>query len=282
MGSPLISADQLAALTGPARPVVLDVRWSLAGADRRAYLDGHIPGALFVDLDTELAAPPGDGGRHPLPDVGDLKGLWRDLGLHDDSEVVVYDAKDASVAGRAWWLLRWSGHRTVRVLDGGWAAWQRGGGAVQAGDEPRSGGGTATVRSGGMPVVGLTEVDAVAEAAGMEPAVLVDLRAAARYRGEVEPVDPVAGHIPGAVNLPAADLVEPDGTFPSPDTLAGRLAAVGVTAGRPVIASCGSGVTACQLVLAGELLGIPVALYPGSYSGWCAAGRPVVTSVAGS
>jgi thiosulfate/3-mercaptopyruvate sulfurtransferase len=133
-----------------------------------------------------------------------------------------------------------------------------------------------------MAVVGLTEVDAVAEAAGMEPAVLVDLRAAARYRGEVEPVDPVAGHIPGAVNLPAADLVEPDGTFASPDTLAGRLAAVGVTAGRPVIASCGSGVTACQLVLAGELLGIPVALYPGSYSGWCAAGRPVVTSVAGS
>jgi thiosulfate/3-mercaptopyruvate sulfurtransferase len=277
MSSPLITPAELTAESAdPAtRPLVLDVRWSLAGPDRAAHLAGHVPGALFVDLDAELAGPPGAGGRHPLPDPGDLQNLWRELGLDDGTPVVVYDARDASVAGRAWWLLRWSGHRDVRVLDGGWAAWQRAGGPVEPGEVPRPGGGTFTAAPGGLPVVGIEDVAAVAD--GRSAATQVDLRAAARFRGEVEPVDPVAGHIPGASNLPCSDLVEPDGTFPEPDVLRARLAVAGVVAGSTAIATCGSGVTACQLVLAADSVGISTALYPGSYSGWCAAGRRVAT-----
>ena len=228
-----------------------------------------------MDLDAELAGPPGAGGRHPLPDGADLQRLWRELGLDDGTPVVVYDARDASVAGRAWWLLRWSGHRDARVLDGGWAAWQRAGGAEETGDVPRPGGGTLTGQPGAMPVADIDKVVAVAD--GHAGAALIDVRAAARFRGEVEPVDPVAGHIPGAVNLPFSDLVEPDGTFPETGILRARLAAVGVTEGSSAIASCGSGVTACQLVLAADAVGISVALYPGSFSGWCAAGRRVDT-----
>ncbi len=277
MSSPLITPAQLTAelATAGTRPVVLDVRWSLAGSDRGAHLAGHIPGSLFVDLDAELAGPPGAGGRHPLPDPQVLQTLWRELGLDQDTPVVVYDARDASVAGRAWWLLRWSGHTDVRVLDGGWAAWQRAGGTEETGDVPRPGGGTLTVQPGGLPVAGIDDVVAVAE--GSSTAALIDLRAGARFRGELEPVDPVAGHIPGAVNLPFSDLAEPDGTFPEPDVLRARLAAVGVTEGSTAIASCGSGVTACQLVLAADSLGISTALFPASYSGWCAAGRRVAT-----
>ncbi len=277
MSSPLITPAELAVERAGTRSrrVLLDVRWSLAGPERAAYLAGHIPGALFVDLDAELAGPPGAGGRHPLPDPADLQDLWRELGLDAGTPVVVYDAKDASVAGRAWWLLRWSGHRDVRVLDGGWAAWQRAGGAEESGDVARPGGGNLTVAPGGLPVAGIDEVAAVAD--GHSAAALLDVRAAARFRGEVEPIDPVAGHIPGAVNLPFAELVEPDGTFPQPKVLRARLAAVGVTGGSTAIASCGSGVTACQLVLAADSVGISTALYPGSYSGWCAAGRRVDT-----
>jgi thiosulfate/3-mercaptopyruvate sulfurtransferase len=277
MSSPLITPAELTAELAHAdtRPVVLDVRWSLAGPDRAAHRAGHIPGALFVDLDAELAGRPGAGGRHPLPDPEDLQELWRGLGLHRETPVVVYDAEDASVAGRAWWLLRWSGHRDVRVLDGGWTAWQRARGTEETGERMRPGRGTLTVEPGGLSVVGIDDVAAVAD--GRSTAALIDLRAAARFRGELEPVDPVAGHIPGAVNLPSSDLVEPDGTFPEPNILRARLAAAGVTAGSTAIASCGSGVTACQLVLAADSVGISTALYPGSYSAWCAAGRRVDT-----
>jgi thiosulfate/3-mercaptopyruvate sulfurtransferase len=247
----------------------------LAGPDRAAHRAGHIPGALFVDLDAELAGPPGPGGRHPLPDEAELQRLWRALGLAQDTPVVVYDARDASVAGRAWWLLRWSGHRDVRVLDGGWAAWQRAGGVEETGDVPRPGGGSLCVEAGAMPVADIAEVAAIADR--HSPTALIDVRAAARFRGEVEPIDPVAGHIPAAVNLPFSDLVEPDGTFPPPEVLRARLAAAGVTAGSAAIASCGSGVTACQLVLAADSVGISTALYPGAYSAWCAAGRRVDT-----
>jgi thiosulfate/3-mercaptopyruvate sulfurtransferase len=286
INSPLINAAELADLLRERQagaPVLLDVRWSLAGSDHDGYLAAHIPGAVFVDLDRDLAAPPGLGGRHPLPDPADLQAVWRIAGIDDDSSVVVYDGGSGLASARAWWLLRWSGLRDVRVLDGGLAAWsavaaRRTTAGVEQAERP----GTITVRPGAMPVV---EVDRAAELA--ESGGLIDARAAARYRGEIEPLDPVAGHIPGSLNLPIGDLLAADGRFRSAAELRAAFAALGVlvgqtTAGQPkaeppnaVAASCGSGITACQLILAAEVAGLELALYPGSYSQWCALGRPV-------
>jgi thiosulfate/3-mercaptopyruvate sulfurtransferase len=274
--APLINARELADLLrgrqADAR-VLLDVRWTLAGSDHDGYLAAHIPGAVFVDLDHELAAPPGLGGRHPLPDPADLQAVWRAAGIDDDSSVVVYDGGSGLASARAWWLLRWSGLRDVRVLDGGLAAWSAmAGRRTVAGSERADDLGTVTVRPGSMPVV---EVDRATELA--ESGALIDARAAARYRGEIEPLDPVAGHIPGSLNLPIGDLLAADGTFRSATELRAAFAALGVLAGRKnaVAASCGSGITACQLILAAEVAGLELALYPGSYSQWCALGRPV-------
>jgi len=274
--SPLISTTDLAAALAGApadRPIVLDVRWSLTGSDRAGYLSGHLPGAVFVDLDRELAGPAGEGGRHPLPEARDLQEVWQLVGIDADSAVVVYDGGSGLASARAWWLLRWSGLRTVRVLDGGFAAWIADPGRpTGSGAEKPARRGSVVVTPGAMPSV---DVDGAAEAAASPSAVLVDARAAARFRGEIEPLDPVAGHIPGSVNLPIGDLLSPDGTFRPAAELAAALAAVGVRAGTSVAASCGSGVTACQLILAGEVAGLELALYPGSYSQWCALGRPV-------
>ncbi len=267
--NPLITvADLAAALAAPNPPVLLDVRWVAGVVDRTGYLAGHVPGAVFLDLDAELAGPPGLGGRHPLPEPVDLQQVWRRAGIDDDSSVVVYDTKDASIAARAWWLLRWSGLTDVRVLDGGFAAWAAAGSAVETGPgaEPRAG--AVTVRAGRLPSVDADQAFELASGAGT----LLDARAAARYRGEVEPLDPIAGHIPGAVNLPLTDLLTPDGTFRPPAELAAAFSAMG---DGDVAASCGSGVTACHLILAGAVVGRPIALYPGSYSGWLALGRPV-------
>lgn len=288
--TPLITASELAEQFASGRtPTVVDVRWTLAGADRDAYRAGHVPGAVFLDLDADLAGPPGTGGRHPLPDPADLQRTFRAAGIDDDSTVVVYDARDSSVAARAWWLLRFSGLRDARVLDGGFAAWSEAGRAIEAagaiegaeatgpagaGGGPRRRPGSVTVRAGSMPVVDADDVAALAAAAD---SVLLDARAANRYRGEVEPIDPVAGHIPGAVSLPFADLLASDGRFRPVGELRRALVAAGVTDGVTAAASCGSGVTACHLILAGEIVGIQMALYPGSYSQWCALGRPVAT-----
>ena len=283
--SPLITADELAdRLAGGSPPVLLDVRWTLSGgSDPVGYLAGHLPGARFLDLDRDLAAPAGPGGRHPLPAPADLQAALRAIGLNDGDGVVVYDGGPGLSAARAWWLLRWSGLRAVQVLDGGLPAWTSGpdgdDGAVptrptRSGPADPTRPGTITVTPGAMPVV---DADGAAAAAQAPGALLLDLRAAARYRGEVEPLDPVAGHIPGAVNLPVAELMRADGTYRPPAEVAERLAAAGVVTGTPVVASCGSGITACQLVLAAERAGIGATLYPGSYSQWCALGRPVAT-----
>jgi thiosulfate/3-mercaptopyruvate sulfurtransferase len=276
---PLIAADRLADLLrdGTGGPLaLLDVRWTLAGSDHDGYLAAHIPGAVFVDLDRELAAPPGLGGRHPLPDPVDLRAALRAAGVDDDSSVVVYDGGSGLASARAWWLLRWSGLHDVRVLDGGFAAWLIGSDRpTTAGSELAEKPGTVTVRPGAMPIV---EVDRAAELAAS--GALIDARAAARYRGEIEPLDPVAGHIPGSVNLPIGDLLTKAGTFRPATELAAAFAGVGVHQGEPstraqVAASCGSGITACQLILAAEIAGLELALYPGSYSQWCALDRPV-------
>ncbi|MFC5287753.1 sulfurtransferase [Actinokineospora guangxiensis] len=270
-------ADLASRLDGPTAPVLLDVRWRLGGPHGRPdYLAGHLPAAAFVDLDADLAAPPGDGGRHPLPDPADLQAALRAAGVREDRPVVVYDADNAMAAARAWWLLRWAGHDQVAVLDGGYAAWTAAGLPVATGEETPAPG-DITVRPGAMPV--LTAEDAAALPAN---GTLLDARAPERYRGEVEPMDPRAGHIPGALNAPFAGNTTAEGRWHSPTELAQRFTALGVSGGE-IGAYCGSGITAASLVLALEVAGVtapnaPAALYAGSWSHWCAdAGRPVAT-----
>jgi thiosulfate/3-mercaptopyruvate sulfurtransferase len=272
----LVEAADLAIEIGHAHPpILLDVRWRLAGPPGRDdYATGHLPGAVFVDLDTELCGPPGPGGRHPLPDPAALQAALRRAGVRQGHPVVVYDGGDGMAAARAWWTLRWAGHRPVRLLHGGFPAWVAAGLPVDA-DVPAPTPGDVTVRPGGLPVL---DADAAARLAAADTAVLLDVRATPRYRGEAEPIDPVAGHIPGATNLPAPEYVT-EGRFPSAVVLRDRFVAAGVTDGRPVGAYCGSGVTAAQTVLALHLAGRPdAALYVGSWSGWVAdPDRPVAT-----
>jgi thiosulfate/3-mercaptopyruvate sulfurtransferase len=278
MDSPLISIEELeSALHGRRPPLLLDVRWSLAGPPGLAgYGAGHLPQARFVDLDRDLAASPTAGrGRHPLPVAAAFEAAMRRAGVTAEGSVVVYDAGGGLSAARAWWLLRYFGHPDVRLLDGGYAAWIAAG-LPSSTAEPEPAAGDFTAVPGGMPVL-----DAAAAAQTAREAVLLDARAAERYRGEVEPVDPVAGHIPGSRSVPTAENVEADGRFLAPATLRERFAAAGVEPGAPVGAYCGSGVTAAHEILALEVAGIPAALYPGSWSEWVSdPARPVATGAA--
>ncbi len=263
-------------LAGEAPPLIIDARWRLGGppgAD--SYRAGHLPGAVFVDLDSDLSGPPGGGGRHPLPAAAAFQAAMRRAGVSAARPVVAYDDGDCIAAARAWWTLRYFGHRRVRVLDGGFGAWTAAGLPVSA-DVPQIRPGDFTAAAGGMAVL-----DADGAAALARSGVLLDARSAERYRGEAEPVDPVAGHIPGAVSAPVTGSSTPDGRFRQPAALARRFAALGVTAGRPAAAYCGSGVTAAHEVLALELAGLQAALYVGSWSGWITdPGRPVATGPA--
>jgi thiosulfate/3-mercaptopyruvate sulfurtransferase len=275
-GSPLIDVSALAELLpAAAPPTLLDVRWRLNGPPaRRDYLIGHIPGAVFVDLDDHVCGPPGAGGRHPLPEPGRLERDLRAAGVRRDHPVVVYDTGTGEAAARLWWTLRWAGHPAVRVLDGGYAAWTVAGYSVEPGEVVAAPGGF-TVVPGQLPVI-----DAAGAAATAQRGVLLDARVEPRYRGETEPVDRVAGHIPGAVNLPAARLSEPDGRLLPAADLRARFEAAGVVPGEPVGAYCGSGVTAAHTVLALTVAGFPdPALYAGSWSEWITdPDRPVATS----
>jgi thiosulfate/3-mercaptopyruvate sulfurtransferase len=254
------AGDLVQQLSRSRPPLLVDVRWSLEGPDRAGYETGHLPGAVFCDLDADLAAPPGDGGRHPLPSEEQLTALLRRLGVTDDRDVVVYDGGNGLPAARAWWCLRWAGHDRVRVLDGGLLAWVSAGGELASGDVRPDTAPDAQARVGGMPTVSAQDV--AAGAAG----VLVDVRTAERYRGDSEPVDPVAGHIPGAVSCPISTVMADDGRYLPPEQLRSALAPL---LGAPALtAYCGSGVTAAQLVLALHEAGIDAALYPGSWSEW--------------
>jgi thiosulfate/3-mercaptopyruvate sulfurtransferase len=255
-------ADRLAAQR---RLTLLDVRWRLGGPPGRELYDAaHIPGAAFVDLDLDLAAPPGEGGRHPMPAAADFERAMRRAGVSDGRPVVVYDDADSTAAARAWWLLRYFGHPSVLVLDGGFRAWTAAGYPVDPPSQVYHGAiGDFTARPGHL---GLIDADGAASTA--RSGLLLDARAGERYRGEAEHVDPVAGHIPGAVSAPTAENVNPDGTFRSPADLAARFTALGADGDRPVAAYCGSGVTAAHEVLALTLAGIPAALYVGSWSNW--------------
>ncbi|GLW90493.1 sulfurtransferase [Actinokineospora globicatena] len=267
-----VSVADLAA--GIAGVRVLDVRWRLGVPDGRpAHAEGHVPGAVYVDLESELAAHPGPGdGRHPLPNRAALQEAVRRWGIDDGDPVVVYDDSGNAAAARAWWLLRDAGLSDVRLLDGGLAAWGAAGHPLETGTvtpEP----GTATLRESTLPT---TDTDGAA--AWPDRGVLLDVRAAERYRGEVEPIDPRAGHIPGAINAPTTENLAPDGTFLPADALKRRFADLGVEPGVDVAVYCGSGVTATHTIAALQIAGFSATLYPGSWSQWSTdATRPVAT-----
>jgi thiosulfate/3-mercaptopyruvate sulfurtransferase len=271
--SALVSADELAVLMEHGRVVVLDVQYELLGPPgSELYAAGHLPGARHLDLDGALAGPPGPAGRHPLPDPLALEAALRACGVDDSGEVVVSDQHTSLAAGRAWWVLRWAGHPGVRVLDGGMAAWVRAGYPVTT-EVPRPDPGDVRVRPGSVPVL-----DAQGAAAMARGGVLLDVRAPERYRGEAEPIDPVAGHVPGAVNLPMSELLSDDGRFLPPDRVRAVAAAHGVHRDTPVGTTCGSGVTAAQAALALHEAGITAIPYVGSWSEWIADPvRPVAT-----
>ncbi|MDP3890423.1 sulfurtransferase [Nocardioides sp.] len=262
--SPLVSAADLAGSLDAV--TVLDVRWRLGGPPgREEFRRGHVPGAAYVDLDIDLADPPGDGGRHPLPAPDRFVAAMRAAGVTQNRRVVVYDDWAGQAASRAWWLLRHYGHRHVQVLDGGWTAWTDHGGEVEKGDQETAAPGDFSGEPGSMPVV-----DGLA-APGV--AVLIDARAAERYRGEIEPVDPVAGHIPGAVNVPTTANLDARGRFRAPEELRSLYEGAGAGPDTDVAVYCGSGVTATHDIMALELAGVRAALYPDGWSGWLAVAR---------
>ncbi|MCU1476685.1 MAG: sulfurtransferase [Subtercola sp.] len=271
----LITAEELKSLIDSGDTVrVLDVRWRLGGpAGYPLFLEGHIPTAVYVDLDTELArhGEPAEG-RHPLPTVEDLQAAARSWGIDDGDTVVVYDDLKNLSSARAWWLLKYAGVADVRLLDGSLRAWTGAGFALETGE--------ASIRPGSVNLAyGALEALSIDDAAAFsETGVLLDARAPERFRGDVEPIDPRAGHIPGARNAPATANVGADGRFLPAEQLRAQFEAVGVRADAPVGVYCGSGVTAAADAVALTIAGFEPALYPGSWSAWSnSPERPVAT-----
>ncbi|GAB3633269.1 sulfurtransferase [Microbacterium shaanxiense] len=277
--SHLVSVNELAELVRDDAVRVLDVRWRLSVPGGRAqpdgreeYLHGHIPGAVFVDLETELSrhGRP-DEGRHPIPSTAHVQDAARRWGLNDGDVVVAYDDAGGLPAARAWWLLR-QGGVDVRVLDGGWQAWKEAGGDIESGSSEYAPGTVTLADIAG----GSLTIDEAAEfpASG----VLLDVRAPERFRGESEPLDPIAGHIPGAVNLPTGKHVAEDGTLRDLETLRKNFADAGIAEGTPVAAYCGSGITAAHTALVLAEAGVDAKIFHGSWSQWSnTPGRPVAT-----
>lgn len=280
----LIQAEALRERLKTPGCLVFDVRADLKDhqAGQRAYEAGHIPGALHLDLETQLSGPrTGQTGRHPLPDRAEFAAMMRACGLTSRSEVVVYDACEGMMASRLWWMLRWLGHESVSILDGGWQAWVAAGGEQATGvarpslSEAAAVQSLAPSRKPSMPVV-----DARAVLANLDEhrLTILDARAAERFRGDVEPLDPVGGHIPGALNRPFTENLDASGHFkPAAQLRAEFEALLGDRLDRGIVHQCGSGVTACHNLFAMELAGFRgSALYPGSWSEWCSdRDRPV-------
>lgn len=270
--SALISPEDLRGRLGDV--VVIDVQYQLGaiGKGRDDYEQAHLPGAHHVDLDAELAGPPGPGGRHPMPTAHSVQAALRRCGVDADSRVVVYDRGACSAAARAWWVFRYFGLRSVQVLDGGLAAWTASGGPVTT-EVPEPGDGSFEARAGGLP---LLDADGAARVARL--GVLLDARSTERWAGETEPIDPVAGHIPGAVSAPTVDNMGPDGRFRPHHELRERFRALGVEPGVAVGTYCGSGVTAAHQALALHEVGVEAPVYVGSWSEWIRdPRRPVAT-----
>ncbi|NUQ38890.1 MAG: sulfurtransferase [Caldilineales bacterium] len=272
MNTTLISAADLAhqIATQPPSLAVVDCRFSLAdtGRGRRAYLDSHIPGAVYADLDADLSGPviPGVSGRHPLPDPDTLARTLGGWGIGPRVQVVVYDDAGGSIAARLWWLLRWLGHEATALLDGGWQAWLDAGGATAQGLETRAPAQFIPRVQPGW-VLDTPTVAAIRQHPAWR---LLDARSADRFRGENETIDPVAGHIPGARSAPWAENLAADGRFLPPEQLAARYQALlDATPPAQTAVYCGSGVTACHTLLALTHAGLPGAkLYAGSWSEW--------------
>jgi thiosulfate/3-mercaptopyruvate sulfurtransferase len=280
MSEILISSKDLhERLESEARPVVLDVRWVLGDPNgHEHFLTRRVPGSVYVSLNDDLAAPASPAeGRHPLPELADLQAAARRWGVRKGDSVVVLDDNGGLAAARAWWLLRWAGLSDVRLLDGGLRAWSDAGypleGLETAPASPAPG--DVELSAGHLPVL------CIDDAAGFpDHGVLLDARAGERYRGETEPVDPRAGHIPGAVSAPTTENLTDTGTFRSSAELRARFAELGVDAEKAeeVAVYCGSGVTAAHQVAALAIAGINAVLYPGSWSQWSNdPTRPVAT-----
>lgn len=291
----LISSEQLAALQASGQPhMVFDCSFDLGQPKlgRQQYAQAHIPGAVFADLDQDLSAKhgmpgsdgsvavlqadqPASGGRHPLPSRERFSVWLSSIGFSNDMQAVVYDRNGANFCGRLWWMLKWAGHDAVAVLDGGLQAWQAAGQPVHQGTEPSH---FQTSFSLQPPLRRLVGADMVLSGLGSASQTLIDARAPARYRGEVEPLDPVAGHIPGALNRPFGENLGADGRFKPRELLRAEFQQLlGERPADSVVHQCGSGVSALPNLLAMEVAGLgPTALFAGSWSEWCAdATRPV-------
>jgi thiosulfate/3-mercaptopyruvate sulfurtransferase len=275
--SQIISTAELARHLDDPSFVIVDVRHDLAQPEtwgESQYRAGHIPGARFVHMDRDLSAPKtGKNGRHPLPSPEAAAALFGRLGIDADKQVVAYDSAGGMNAPRLWWMLRWLGHDAVAVLDGGIAKWMREGRPVTT-QIPEVRPATFAIRRV-EPTVSAADILA---GLGKGTLTLVDARAAERFRGDIEPIDPVPGHIPGSVNRPYTENVLPDGTFKQSDTLRAEFAPfIGTAPPATIVNTCGSGVSACHNLLAMELAGIAgTKLYPGSWSEWCAdPARPI-------
>ena len=274
-------SELLAADDPEARPVVLDVRWSLGvgqEANHAEYLAGHIPGAAFLDLETGLSGAPaadGRGGRHPMPRLADAQAAFRSVGVSDVRPVVVYDGANSVAAARAWWLLEYYGKDDVRVLNGGYQAWVSAGLPTET-DSPEIEPGDIVLTPGGRRLVDADGIEHY-----LDRHQVIDARPADRFRGENEVIDPVAGHIPGALSIPAVKNVDASGRFLPPDDLEMRFTALGVRPDKRTAVYCGSGVQACHMALAMEVAEIGVyhpAVYMGSWSDWITdPDRPVAT-----
>ncbi|MBT2531802.1 sulfurtransferase [Arthrobacter sp. ISL-48] len=262
--------------SGGQRTVLLDVRWVLGDPHgREHYLEGHLPGAVFVDLATDLAAPAAaERGRHPLPPPSEFQAAARRWGINDGDVVVAYDNSGNLAAARLWWMLRNAGFQDVYLLDGGLAAWSAAGLPVEDGPVDVSAS-NVSLEEGRMPAI---DADTATGWAGS--GILLDARAAERYRGEIEPVDPRAGHIPGALSSPTSENLDEHGHFLPAHELRRRFEGLGISRGVPVAVYCGSGVTAAHEVAALEIAGFGAALYPGSFSEW--SNNPALPVVTGS
>ena len=269
---PIVSAEALAErLTRPTAVRVVDVRWYLGrpGDGRRAYDTGHIPGAVFVDVDADLVAAGGPG-RHPLPDPTAFAARLAELGIGDEHLVVAYDDCGGWVAARLWWMLDDLGHREVAVLDGGLPAWVAAGLPLTT-EEPSYPPARLTLAAAWRRVIDRADLRA-----RLGSVILLDARAGERYRGEIEPIDPVAGHIQTAISAPTTGNLDANGRFLPPNALRSRFTSLGA-GGDDVVTSCGSGVSACHHALAMRVAGLPdPLLYPGSFSDWSRSGLPVV------